>query len=174
MFSASWEERFVSLRSQCISMNEVTDEHVGHPLNDLLTLPYFTNKIPCLKFNTWRSPEILVSGSVSKGEPAISATIFSTNNQCRWNWGRGPRTFGTDKGALFLSTNEIQLVYSCAVFLTVSQVTKQNETFCGHYHGVKNSDHPWVLKRWPTICFLDSIFWPIYHHTARQTDKFPL
>lgn len=49
---------------------------------------------------------------------------FSTNNQTPWDWGRGPRTFGTDKRALCPSINEIQLVYSCATFLAVSQVTK--------------------------------------------------
>lgn len=140
---------------------------------------HWMTSLPCLISQTRspvlnsipEGPQILVSGSVSKGEPAISATIFSTNNQCRWNSGRGPRTFGTDKGALFLSTNEIQLVYSCAAFLTVSQVTKQNETFCGHYHGVKNSDHPWVLRGDQLFAFWIPFFDPyITIQLVRQTN----
>ena len=37
---------------------------------------------------------------------------------------RGKRVSGTDKRTLFPSIDELQLVYSCATFLTVSQVTK--------------------------------------------------
>lgn len=52
-----------------VSMNEVTDEQVGNPLNDFLTLPHITNKIHYLKFNTHRSSEVLVPGRLSKTEP---------------------------------------------------------------------------------------------------------
>ena len=47
------------------------------------------------------------------------------------------RVSGADKRTLFPSIDELQLVYSCATFLTVSQVTKQNETFSGHHQDVK-------------------------------------
>lgn len=49
----------------------------------------------------------------------------------------GETVSGTVKRTLFPSIDELQLVYSCAAFLAVSQVTKQNETFSGHHHDVK-------------------------------------
>lgn len=96
---------------------------------------------------------------------------FSTNNPSPWNWERGPRTFGPDKRSLFPSINEIQLVYSCATSLTVSQVTKQNETFRGHCYDVKEFWASLGTLRWPTTCFLDSIFPPIHHCTACSSER---
>lgn len=86
---------------------------------------------------------------------------FSTNNLSPWNWGRGPGTFGTDKGALFPSINKIQLVYSCTTFLTASQVTKQNETFSSHHCDVRKFWASLWAPRWPSICFLNFVFQPI-------------
>ena len=107
---------------------------------------------------------------------------------------------GTDKRTLFPSIDELQLVYSCATFLTVSQVTKQNETFSGHHHDVKEfwgslgefhgqkslvGYSPWGRKDWAihtnnrnseaTNYLLSGFHFSTHiQGTAHRTGRFPL
>ena len=86
-------------------MNEVTGGHAGNPLNDFFTWPHITNKIHCLKVNTQRSPEVLVNGKAQQEGTYISTTTFPLTTKFSEIEGGGPRTFGTDKRALFPSIN---------------------------------------------------------------------
>lgn len=83
------------------------------------------------------SPKSLGEWQAQQDRICISTTTFPRTTEVREIEGGGPRTFRRDKRALFPSINEIQLVYNCATFITVSQVMEQNETFSGHNNDAK-------------------------------------
>lgn len=155
------------LRNRCVSMNEVAEEQVRNPLNDFFTWPHITNKIHCLKFNTRGSPEVLVQQDWTCISTAIDIFPLTTKSvklregaKNMWDRQKGP-----------VSKHQWNTSWFTAVPPSSLYVTKQNETFRGHYSDVKEFWASLGALRQPTICFLEAIFQPI--DTAHKRGKFP-
>lgn len=138
-------------------MNEVTNEHVGSPMNDFFTLPHITNKIRCLKFNTQRSRRSPGEWQAQQEWTYIS-TIFPLTTKLHEIKGRGQEHLEQTKGPCF----QEEMKYSCHGWQLcyLPRFKSSHKTFSGHHYDVKEFWAPHGLWGDQLFAFWISFFNP--------------